>query len=802
MKILLSWLREFVPVEAAPEDLADVLSLRGFAVDALTTLGGGISGVIVGEVRAMREHPNADSLMLVRVADGTGERDIVCGARNYVVGDRIPLAAPGARLPGGIEIGARTVRGETSDGMLCSARELGIAEDHSGILLLDRDAPLGADVVSTLALQDVLFELDVTPNRPDALSVVGIAREVAAAYGLPLTIPSVDLREDGPPVATLASVEVVDARGCPRYLARVIEGVRVGPSPWWMRRRLLACGVRPISNVVDVTNHVLLERGHPLHAFDLDTLAGSRIVVRKPKRGETITTLDGAVRALATTDVAICDASGPVAVAGVMGGADSEVTDATTRILLESAYFDPLRIRPTANRLGMRSEASVRFERGADPDVVPDAAASAAALLASLAGGTVARGVIDVYPKPIRPKPIRLSVKRTGALIGAPQDPAAVAGWLTALGCSVETSGANLRVTPPSFRPDLRIEEDLVEEVARSYGYVNVPETLPAGSRTGGLTREQRLRRIIHGLLLGAGLSEAYSLSLLSPTLADRFGFPADHALRDAVALANPLSEEESRLRPGLLPGLLLDAERNAARRVLPVLLFEQGVVFTPAGSGEAPIERQQVAWILAGPADASWHAPGRLHDFYDAKGVAETILDGLGIQTWEMRAPEGDPWPADHALHPGRTAHVYIEGEACGVIGEIHPRICEELGLPARAAMGALDEAALMAAAGGGKGAEPARLPSVDRDIALIVPSSLTSASVAATLQAAAGDLLESMELFDVYRGAPVPEGHVSLAYRLSLRDPARTLTDADADAVGESLVRAAAEAGWTVRA
>ncbi|HVL33430.1 MAG TPA: phenylalanine--tRNA ligase subunit beta, partial [Actinomycetota bacterium] len=355
MKVLLSWIREFVPVDVDAGTLADRMSTSGLTVDGMQMLGAGVSGVIVGEVRSVREHPNADSLMLVRAHDGTAERDIVCGARNYSVGDRVPLAVPGARLPNGMEIGKRVVRGEPSEGMLCSARELGLGEDHSGILLLDRDVPVGADLVRALELDDVLFELDVTPNRPDCLSVLGVAREIAAWYGLPVTPPDANLVEGGTDISTLATVRIDDARGCPRYLARVIDGVVVGASPWWMRRKLLACGVRPISNVVDVTNYVMLERGQPLHAFDLDTLEQRAIVVRKPKRGETIETLDGQTRVLAKDDVLICDARRPVALAGIMGGADTEVSERTTRILLESAYFEPVRIRPVSRRLGLRS---------------------------------------------------------------------------------------------------------------------------------------------------------------------------------------------------------------------------------------------------------------------------------------------------------------------------------------------------------------------------------------------------------------------------------------------------------------
>lgn len=800
MKVLLSWLRELVPVEVSPEELGARLTMRGLALEGLTETGEGVSGVVVAEVREVREHPNADSLMLVKADDGGEIRDIVCGARNYVVGDRVPLARPGARLPGGMEIGQRKVRGELSDGMLCSARELAIAEDHSGILLLDGDAPLGADVVSHLALRDVLFDFDVTPNRPDLLSVVGVAREIAALYGLPLTLPTIDLVEQGAPIETLASVEITDTRGCPRYVARVIEDVTIERSPWWMRQRLLASGTRPISNVVDITNYVLLEMGQPLHAFDLDRVDEARIVVRKARKNETITTLDDRDRLLAPTDVVIADGTKAVAVAGIMGGATSEVSDGTRRVLLESAYFDPMRIRPTAARLGLRTEASVRFERGADPEAAPVAAARAAGLLAAIAGGRVAPGAIDAYLRPIAAKPIRLSVARAGALIGAPQQTAQVQGWLRALGCETAGTGSTLRVTPPSWRPDLRIEEDLVEEVARSYGYDMIPETLPAGSRIGSLDARQLARRSVHRVLLGAGLTEAVTLSLMPPSLPDRIGVEDTHPLRRAFALANPLSEEESRLRVTLFTGLLLAAERNAARRVLPVRLFEQGIVFVPTEDGAPPLEREEMAWILAGPADDAWHGTDRSYDFYDAKGVAEAVLAGLGVD--DVGTRPFDDGAITGALHPARCAVITARGADIGLIGELHPRVAAEFGLPARTAVGALRFEDTLAQATPSRGSDPARVPAVERDLALVVPDPTPHAVVRSTIERAAGPLLEGVRLFDVYDGAPIPEGHLSLAYRLILRAPDRTLTDADADGLIAAVTRAAVAAGWTVRA
>lgn len=796
MRVLLSWLREFVPVEAEPDELAARLTLAGLAVEELIRTGRDISGVVVGEVIAKRPHPNSDRLMLVRATDGSIERDIVCGANNYEPGDRVPMALPGARLPGGMEIAQRSVRGEVSDGMLCSATELRVADDHSGIMILDADAPLGKDVVDALQLDDVLLDIDVTGNRPDCLSVVGIAREIAVLYDLPFTVPVPQPAEAPARAEDLAAVEVADARGCPRYVARVIEGIRLGPSPWWIRRRLLAAGMRPISNVVDVTNLVMLERGQPLHAFDLETLAGARIVVRRPARGERMMrTLDGQERALVRDDLLICDAERPVALAGVMGGAETEVSDGTTRILLESAYFTPERIARTVRRLGMRSEASVRFEHGIDPAITADAATVAAALLEQVAGGTVARGAVEVSPKAVVPKPVRFRPARAQALIGAPVEPGESRAILERLGCAVNGTGKTWRVTPPTWRPDIAIEENLVEEIARLYGYERVPERMPEGARQGGLIATQARTRLVGSLLRGSGLSEAQTLTLLPPWVPDRLDLPQAHAWRLVARLSNPLSEEESVLRPSLLPGLLLAAQRNAARRVLPVRLYEVGRAFSP--DGEQVAETPRVAFILAGPASSSWSESERGFDFFDVKGVLEALLAGLGLPEPVVEATE--PLAP---FHPGRTARVLIHGEQIGLLAELHPRAADALSLPEQVAVCEVDLLPLIGASPLRAPTAPPRFPAVRRDIALLVGRDDTAASVRTALAEAGGALLESVVLFDVYTGERIPEGTASLAFALSLRAPDRTLTDADADAVMTAIERVANERNWIIRA
>ena len=797
MKVPLSWLREFTPVEASADELVRRLPVHGLAVEEVVRTGAEISGVVVARVLEIEEVPGANKVILARVDAGEGAREVFVGVRNIGPGDLVPYAMPGSRLPGGREIGRKEMFGRASEGMLCSAAELEISDDHSGILVLDGDAKLGQDVREALALDDEILDIDITPNRPDCLSIVGVAREVAALYGLPLAVPPVRLVEDGHPAADLATVTVEDARGCPRYLARVITGVRIGPSPWWMRRRLLACGMRPISGPVDVTNYVLLERGHPQHAFDLAKLRGRAVVVRRPRKGErTIVTLDGVERALERDDVLICDGEGPVAVGGIMGGAESEVGEGTTEILLEAAYFDPKRILRTARRLGLRTEASVRFERGADPEAVPDASARAAALLAEISGGTVARAAIDVYPRTVKTKPVRLRVARANALLGITQTPDEMATSLKALGCRVESQTRTaLRVVPPTFRPDLRIEPDLIEEIARLYSYERIPTTLPASGRAGGLTEDQALRRLVRRLMLGSGLSEAQTLSMLPPSLPDRLGLAADHPWRNALALANPLSEEESVLRPSLIPGLLLAAAKNVARRNTTVSLFEIGNTFTPSDE-VLPIERLQVAWLQSGNVPTGWHRPHRDYDFFDAKGVLERLTAGLGVGGVTVEAVERQP------MHPGRTARVLLGGEEIGTVAELSPRAARALDLPSRVGVGEVRLEPLLAAAGTAAPGDLPRFPAVSRDLALLVPSATPAAEVETTIRRTAGSLLEAVEVFDVYPGEEIGQaGKVSLAFALSFRHPERTLTDAEVGEIIAAIADAAATAGWTIR-
>ncbi|MDQ3981895.1 MAG: phenylalanine--tRNA ligase subunit beta, partial [Actinomycetota bacterium] len=593
----LAWLREFVDVDVPVATLKEMLDLSGTKVDRVHRPGEGIEGVVVAEVREIDPHPNADNLTMVTVTTGDGSQRVVCGAKNFAVGDKVALAGVGASLPG-MTITERRIRGEISAGMLCSAAELGVSKDHSGLLVLPADAALGDDVVRTLGLADTIFELEVTPNRPDCMSVVGVAREVAALTGNELRLPPVDLTpEEG--LAAAVTVDIEDEKGCPRYLARYLSGVETGPSPQWMTARLVASGVRPVSNVVDVTNYVLMELGHPLHAFDAAAVPGGAIVVRRARPGETLTTLDGVERTLDPDDVVIAGRDRALAIAGLMGGADSEVSEGTTDVILESAYFDHASIAYTSRRHGLRSEASARFERGADPEAVPVAAARAAKLMAEVAGARVAAEEVDRYPAPVEPPSITLRPARTSKVLGVDVPAERQVDHLRSIGIEATESDGLIATRVPTFRPDLTREVDLVEEVIRLYGIDRVPSTLPPG-RAGRLTETQRFDRTLRLTLAALGLREAWTESFLAPKELGDLGLPGDHPARDTVRLENPITEDRPALRTTLLPGLLRAAARNVAHHAEGVALFEMARVYEPSDD-ELPLEAVLLTAVLSG---------------------------------------------------------------------------------------------------------------------------------------------------------------------------------------------------------
>lgn len=798
MRVSMRWLGELVEVPLSPIELAERLEMTGTAVEAVHTLGEGLEGVVVGRIAAKQRHPDAEKLWVTSVdVGGEAPLTIVCGADNFEAGDKVPVALAGTTLPNGVTIKKAKLRGVESAGMNCSPGELGMSGDDSGLLILPADAPVGTSFAQYRGLSDTVLELEVTPNRPDCMSMAGVAREVAAVLDTTAVFPSQVPVEAGAPASESVSVTIEDPELCPRYAVRLVRGVKVGPSPDWLAERVAAAGSRPISNIVDVTNYVLYEMGQPLHAFDAGTLGteGGRtaITVRRAGEGERLRTLDGQDRELNGDMLLICDPTGPVALAGVMGGETTEVSDGTVDVLLESASFSPASVGRTSRSLGLVSEASVRFERRVDPNLCVAAADRAAALIAEVAGGQVAPGVVDVYPAPASPRTLELRVGTLNAVLGTSLEAPEIGGILRRLGLGVEPGEGALTVTVPTFRPDLEREIDLVEEVVRIWGMDRVEGTLPAGrGRIGGLTREQRVRERVGEALRAAGLNETLTYAFGDPADLDRLGFEFGEGDL-AVELLNPMSSEQSILRPAITPGLLRCVSYNQRRGVPDVHLYEIGSVFAAAPGRKQPIERPVVAGALAGAwARPAWNDPADREgspshlDFFDGKGVIETLMEELRVESWSVRAAD-----RPH-LQPGRSAEVVVRGAVAGWLGEAHPAVLEAYQVDGPVVLFELDLAPLIEAAVDVPRFAPiGRFPAVELDIALVVGEEVTAERVTAAMRKAGGALLDSARLFDVYRGPGVGEGRKSLAFALAYRSDERTLTDAEVRETHERLVR-----------
>lgn len=792
MRVPMKWLQELVPVDMDINSLVDRLDLTGTAVEGTQVLGEALDGVVIGRIATKERHPEADRLWVTTVDVGDDQpRTIVCGAQNFEAGDIVPVALVGAILPGGMEIKRAKLRGVVSEGMNCSARELGLGDDHDGLLILPGDAPVGVPFAQWRGLSDTVLELEITPNRPDCLSMVGVAREVGAITGAAHVTPSSSPQDSGPSIGSSCTVHIAEPDLCPRYTARIIRGVSMGPSPEWLAERVVASGARSINAVVDVTNLVMFELGQPLHAFDLSTLetdadGRAAITVRRAQPGEELITLDGEKRVLDTGMLVIADPSGPVALAGVMGGESTEVSDATVDILLESACFAPASISRTSRALGLVSEASIRFERGVDRTGAVRALDRAATLIAELCGGTVDQGVVDEYPLAFEQATITLRLNRLDAVLGARIDVAEVVATLTALGCEVVVDGDIARVAIPSFRPDLEREIDLIEEVLRVHGMDAIASTLPAGARAGGLTPTQRARERMGEVLRACGMNETVNYVFGDATDPEVCDMPlADGEL--LVELLNPMSSEQSVLRRSLLPGLLRNVAHNQRHGVPGVHLYEVGSVFWTAAGRKQPKERETLAGVIAGSwQEASWNTPQQRLDFFDAKGVVETIVREFAIDRFKVRVSEAS-W-----LQPGRRADVMVGGEVVGWLGEVHPAVLQRFEVDAPVAAFELDLARLLRAS---RPARPfvdlPRHPAITLDLAIVVPDAVTSERVEQAIRSAGGNLLESVRLFDVYRGTGIEPGSVSLAFSLTYRADDRTLTAAEVDAAHERLVR-----------
>lgn len=803
MRVPYSWLQEFVAVDLPPKELADRLTMAGVPVENIVEPRGGLEGVVVGEILAIEDHPHAEHLVVCQVDVGAKTLSLVTGAPNVRVGQKVAVALEGARLPGGREIRRATFRGVDSHGMLCSALELGLdsslvaPEDREGILTLPPDAPLGEEVAGILGFKETVLELELTPNRGDCLSIQGVALEVAALTGAPWRREVHRLEEEGPPASGAVEVEIEAPDMCGRYVARIVRGVKVGPSPGWMQARLRACGVRPINNIVDVTNYVMLETGQPLHAFDYNLLRGKRIIVRRARPGERIVTLDGQERILDPRVLVIADAEGPVAVAGVMGGLETEVTPETEEILIEAAHFDGISVRRASRLLGLRSEASLRFERGVNIEGCGEAADLAAALMQALAGGRVGPGRVDRYVKKRKAVVINLRPERVNYLLGTELTAGEIRGLLERLHLKVE-DGDPMRVEIPAARGDLTQEVDLIEEVARLYGYDRIPVTIPPGV-TAGEKKSARLRweELGRETAASCGLAEVVTYSFINPKVWEVLRLPPDHPWRRTVSLKNPLREEQSVLRTTLLPGLLEVAARNAHRKVLPVAVYELGRVFLP-GKKELPEEPLRLGGLVMGSLERGWSWPRQELDFYYLKGVVEEILGRVRLP--EVRFEADTAWPF---LHPGRSAALWVGEVNLGFLGELHPDVLEAYGLPQRACVFEVDWEGALDLAGATPVYKPLpRFPAVERDLAVVVAEETAADRVREVIAGAGGETLRACRLFDVYRGEQIAPGFKSLAYALTFQRDDRTLTEEEVHAaLGRIEEELAEKLGATLR-
>ncbi len=790
MKLTVNWLHEFVDLPTRdPREIRDVLESLGHEVEDMQTLDIEFSGVVIGRVYTVSSHPNADKVRVCGVDVGGEEAEIVCGAWNFEPGALVPVALPGASLPGGFEIGRRKIRGVESHGMICSETELDLGDDADGIMVLNRDYPsasdsVGKDFASLLDLPDVYYEVSITPNRPDCMSVLGLARELAAYFDVPMTPPDVTLRSAAPDAAedtTSTSIQIVDPEACARFAGREMRDVVVGPSPHWMRRRLTLAGVRPISNVVDASNYAMIEMGHPTHAFDRQRL-GDTVIVRRAADSETIVTLDGIERTLLANDIVVADAAKPVAIAGVMGGAETEVREGTTAILIEAAYWEPPSVLLTSKRLGLRSEASARFERGMDPTFCQTAADRVAQLLEETAGATAIDTPLDAYPGRVPLREIHLALSEIPRHLGIELSAAVVTGFLERLGFAVGGSDP-LRVTVPARRPDVAQSIDLIEEIARMHGFDGIPDRLATGFGGGLPIEEQNLRRL-RSVLVGAGYNEALTFSFIGAADLDALALPADDPRRDGITVINPLRDEEGVMRTTLLPGLLKAAGENAARKLPSVSLFETGKVFL-RGDDVIPDQPERVAFVATGSRNGDWEASGHEVGIRDATGVWELLAR-------EMRIPDPGVRGAQvPGLHPGRAAEVTIAGVDAGIVGQVHPRVVAAFGLTGRVIAGELDLDALLVHRQPWVYAAPSQHPPVIFDLAFDVDTRVPAVDITAAIGSAGGDLLESQAIFDVFSGPPLPEGRKSIAVRLTLRAHGRTLTDEEVAPLRRSIAR-----------
>jgi phenylalanyl-tRNA synthetase beta chain len=793
MKVGLDWLSEWVDVPASLDDLVERLTFAGLEIEGIERTGPDLRDVRVGHVLERMQHPNADRLSLCRVDVGEGEPiEIVCGAPNVASDQRVAVALSGTTLPDGTKLKRSKIRGVVSNGMICSERELGLSEEHEGILVLETEAPPGTPLADVVSAGDVVLDVEITPNRGDWASMIGIAREVRAHFGGELRIPSCGPAEAGAPAPESIRIEIADGESCYRYAGRVVRGIRVGPSPEWVRRKLEVAGLRAINNVVDVTNLVLLEFGQPLHAFDLATLRDGRVVVRRARKGEKIVTLDGQTRALDPEDLVIADAERAVAIAGVMGGAESEVRETTTDLLIESAHFEPSRVRRTARRLGLQTDSSYRFERGVDRGGIERAADRCARLIVELAGGSVAPGcVVALGSAAAATTEVELEPAHVNRLLGTDLRPEETESILRRLDLpATRGPGGTLICEIPSYRNDLHIPEDLIEEVARVYGYDEIPTRLPAGELSG--VEQPRTRAVLERAqdsLCASGLTEIVTFPTQRSADAAGLRLDASDPRTRPLRLQNPIVEDEAGLRASLVPTLLHTVRANLSRQVDRVRIFEAGNAFLPRAGGELPDERLWVvAAITAGEGETLWEASAPL--FFEAKGIAEQLLEDLRVDATLT------PSAAEPYLHPGESNEIQAGSASIGSVGTLHPETAAAFEIDVPCALVELDLERVPDLPGGdSRYREVSRQPQARRDLAFVFDRDRPAGELIEAIRKSGGASLLSVALFDRYEGEGIPEGKVSLAFRLVFQRHDRALTDAEVSRQVERVERVLTE-------
>ncbi len=789
MKATLTWLRQFVDIDIAPKDLAELLTMRGLEVEGLIRRYSELDTVVVGKIIEIIPHPHKKNLLLCQVYTGEGRYPIVCGAKNVKVNDIVPVAMPGTTLPNGTRIEKVAIGNVDSLGMLCSEAELGLGDGALGIMVLPPNLRPGEKIVSALQIEDYLFEFSITPNRPDCLSIIGIAREVAAILNKTVKYPWVSLEERGEGIEKITGITVENHKLCPRYGARLISNVTVKPSPFWMRDRLSSIGLRPINNIVDTTNYILMECGQPLHAFDFEKLAQGRIVVRQAKNGERLTTLDGQQHTLTQDMLVICDASKPVALAGIMGGLATEITDATSRVLIESAFFDPVCTRRTSRMLGIVTESSTRFEKGVDPEGVIPALDRATYLMAEIADGEIAKNMIDIYPRPFPERKITLRVDQVNKLLSIELTANDIKNYLAKIEVACkEMDKDQLILMPPSYRRDLGQEVDLVEEVTRLHGYDNIPVSVPAAMLIPPKKDEsRRLRGCVKEILTSSGYTETITYSFISKGSFDRLELPLQDFRRRSVAICNPLTEEQSVMRTTLLPGLLETMQYNAYHNNPNLRIFELGKIFIDRGSDSLPQEIHMLSGLITGlRQDFAWHASPEKVDMFDIKGSLEILLEQLGIRDASFVRRSCPPY-----LKMNAFCELVINREAIGFTGEVKTEVLERYDLQETAYIFDLNLDLMLKYFSKERVYRPLpRYPAIMRDVALVVDEGFEFGEILEIIKDSYHKYVEDIQIFDIYKGKQINSGKKGLTFRITYRSSERTLEDREVNQIHGEII------------